>query len=310
MYSFNDKNISWFIIIAFLFFESVVMGQLYPVSSQYIYHGIIVNPAESGKDGALSMALGYRNQWLGFEGSPKTISASVHAPLRNDKVGLGFLILSDSYGIFSHTTFRGNYAYRIELGRGMLALGLSASATLMDVSPSKLVANEPDEELLNSLAESSTKPNFGFGAYYRANNYFLGFAVPELLSQNWEDASIAYRTKQDHSGCNFFGYGGYIYRFHSHFSFEPSMMVRYFNGNALQFDITPQLAIHDKIWIGANYRTEGSMTALLRCKVDHQISIGYSYDFEMGNKQKYLKNSHEIMVKYILKYKTHVVSPR
>jgi len=310
MYSFKGRNISWFLLIAFLFFGSIVMGQLYPVSSQYIYHGIVINPAESGKDGALSMTLGYRNQWLGFEGSPKTISGSVHAPLRNDKVGLGFLILSDSYGIFSHTTFRGNYAYRIELGRGILSLGLSASATLMDVSPSKLVADEPDEDFLNSLSESSIKPNFGVGAYYRTNSYFFGFSVPELLSQNWDGSSVAYRTKHDHSGYSFFGYGGCKMRFHSHFAFEPSMMVRYFSGNALQLDITPQLAISDKIWLGVNYRTEGSMTALLRCKIDHQISVGYSYDFEMGNKQRYLKNSHEIMLKFVLKYKTQVVSPR
>lgn len=310
MCSFKDSFLSWLLLIAFLFLVNSSMAQLYPVSSQYIYHGIVINPAESGKDGALSMSLGYRNQWLGFEGSPKTISASVHAPLGNDKVGLGLLILSDSYGIISHTNFRGNYAYRIEMGNGILAFGLSASIIRMDVSPSKLIAEDPDDDFFNYLAESTTQPNFGAGIYYRANNYFVGFSVPQLLAENRNISSVSNNSISDHSGYSYFGYGGYQIRFHPHFSFEPSMLVRYFKGNALQFDITPQLGISDKIWIGANYRTEGAMTALLRCKIDHQISLGYSYDFEIGNKQRYLNNSHEIMLKYILKYKTQVVSPR
>lgn len=310
MYSFKDKVVIWLISMVFLFSGSTVLAQLYPVSSQYIYHGIIINPAESGKDGALSMTMGYRNQWFGFEGSPKTVSASVHAPFINNKVGLGLLIHSDSYGIVNHTTLRGNYAYRLEFGRGVLALGLSASVMRMDVSASKLIADEADDDYFNSLMQSTTKPNFGAGAYYEANSYFLGISVPQLLTEDWDGSSEKKQTLHNQSGYSFFGYGGCQIRFHSHFAFEPSMMVRYFTGNDLQFDITPQLAISNRIWLGASYRTEGSMTALFRCKIDHQISMGYSYDFEMGNEHKYLRNTHEIILKYILKYKTKVVSPR
>lgn len=310
MCSFKDKIVTWLILFTLQFFANNATGQLYPVSNQYSNHGIVINPAESGKDGALSMTLGYRNQWFGFDGSPKTISVSAHAPFKNDKMGLGILVLSDSYGIVNHTTLRGNYAYRIELGRGVLALGLSVSAVRMDVSPSRLVAEHPEDEFINGLGQSATKPNFGTGVYYRANKYYLGFCVPELLSYNWDESSQNYQSIQDQSKYNYFGYGGCQIRLHPHVTFEPSVMARFFNGNDLQFNITPQLAISDRIWIGANYRTEGTMAALLSCKIDHQLSVGYAYDFEMGDKQHFLNNSHEIMLKYILKYKTQVVVPR
>lgn len=310
MYLFKGKGVKWIIIMMLLAFVSHVNGQLFPVSSQYMHNAIVINPAESGSEGALSLSLAYRNQWVGFDGSPKTYTASAHAPIKNDKVGLGIVVLSDHYGIFNHTTVRGSYAYRIELGRGMLAMGLAFSLTNQGVSMAKLIAEHPDDDVLYGFGESTTKPNFGTGLLYRSQNYHVGFSIPELLTHPWGTNDDKNRNTSSSLKYDYFFYGGYRLQLHPQIAFAPSVMARYFNGNSLQFDITPQLIISDKIWLGANYRTEGILTALLRCKIDDQLSAAYSYDFDLGDKQQYINGSHEVMLKYILKYKTQIASPR
>ncbi len=307
---FKGKVIKWTIIIMLLAFVSHVNGQLFPVSSQYMHNAIVINPAESGSEGALSLSLAYRNQWVGFDGSPKTYTASAHAPVKSDRVGLGIVVLSDHYGIFNHTIVRGNYAYRIELGRGVLAMGLAFSLTNQGVSMAKLIAEDADDDVLYGFGESTTKPNFGAGLLYSSQNYYLGFSIPELMSHHWRNDVDTHRNTSSDLKYDYFIYGGYHLQLHPQIALAPSIMTRYFNSNSLQFDITPQLIISDKIWLGVNYRTEGILSALLRCKIDDQLSAAYSYDFDLGDKRQYINGSHEVMLKYILKYKTQIALPR
>ena len=99
-------------------------GQLFPLTDQYINNPMAINPAFAGCDDALSATVLYRTQWVGFKDAPKSKILSVHTPLSYDKVGLGLLIHKNSIGIFRETSISGNYAYRIELPSGKLALGI------------------------------------------------------------------------------------------------------------------------------------------------------------------------------------------
>ena len=92
-----------------------VHAQLEPLYDQYLLNTLSINPAYAGSREALSVTLLHRNQWTGFEGSPKTISLAMHAPMRNEKVGLGLLAVSDQRGISSSGIMTGNFAYRIEI---------------------------------------------------------------------------------------------------------------------------------------------------------------------------------------------------
>jgi hypothetical protein len=63
----------------------------YPVYSQYLQNGLMINPAYTGSRGSLSGVLSYRMQWMGTKGSPVIQSVSLHTPLKNDKVALGIM---------------------------------------------------------------------------------------------------------------------------------------------------------------------------------------------------------------------------
>src|SRR5664279_3193939 len=65
----------------------------YPVYSQYLQNGLLINPAYAGSRGSLSTFLSYRMQWMGIPNAPAFQTISLNAPMKNDKVGLGLMCL-------------------------------------------------------------------------------------------------------------------------------------------------------------------------------------------------------------------------
>jgi hypothetical protein len=62
---------------------SISLG--YPVYSQYLQNGLVINPAYAGTRGILSGFVSYRMQWMGINGSPSLQTVSLHTPMKNDK---------------------------------------------------------------------------------------------------------------------------------------------------------------------------------------------------------------------------------
>jgi hypothetical protein len=55
-----------------------------------MYNTINVNPAYAGHVKTLSVFALHRTQWVGLDGAPVTNAFSVHTPINNSNVGLGF----------------------------------------------------------------------------------------------------------------------------------------------------------------------------------------------------------------------------
>ena len=136
----------WHIIILISIVPLGVKGQLEPLSNQYLLNTLAINPAYAGSRDALSLSMHHRNQWTGFDGAPKTISLAVHAPLRNEKVGLGLLVMNDRRGISGYSVIMGNFAYRILMNDGILSFGLGSGLSIFRNNWEELVA--VDQEII------------------------------------------------------------------------------------------------------------------------------------------------------------------
>ena len=67
----------------------------------------------------------YRNQWTGFDGAPKTITFSGHAPIGNN-IGLGVSFISDQHGPVKENNIYADFSYTIQTGlQTKLAFGLT-----------------------------------------------------------------------------------------------------------------------------------------------------------------------------------------
>jgi len=92
----------------------------FPVYSQYLQNGLVINPAYTGTREVLSGFLSYRMQWIGTSGAPLLQSLSFHSPMKNDKVALGMMAQFMQYGTTKSTSIYGSYA-NDKVALGMMA---------------------------------------------------------------------------------------------------------------------------------------------------------------------------------------------
>src|SRR5688572_14951868 len=106
---------------------SKLTAQQDPMLSQYMFNGMVLNPAYTGSHEYSTLNNLYRGQWVGFKGAPHTGLISYDSPLAKNTMGLGGILCFDHIGVSNKMDFSINYAYHIRLGqKAKLALGLRA----------------------------------------------------------------------------------------------------------------------------------------------------------------------------------------
>jgi type IX secretion system PorP/SprF family membrane protein len=299
-----------FISILTILLPLQIAGQMLPLYDHYLNNTLAINPAFAGSEDALSASVIYRNQWPGFDGAPVNSILSLHTPVRNDRIGLGFLMMNSTYGVNRETSLIGNYAYRIEINRGILALGLGFGATMYKADWSKLdVADAGDSRLINN-PQSAFLPEFSLGIYYYSKKYFAGFSIPMFLSHKMNYSSGKYKITNDFSEYNYLLEAGYYFNLSHDFRLLTSALIKYHPEHVPQVDFNSHLIIYDRIWIGAGYRNNSTIIGLLQVKINQQAKIGYAHDFNTGKLATISSSSHEFVLNYLFSFSRKVEGPR
>lgn len=88
-------------------------AQTDPLYAQYMNNPFVLNPAYAGFNKTVNASVSFRKQWAGFEGSPSTMNATVHASLLENKMGAGLIVIQDKIGINSNIDVTGTYSYKL-----------------------------------------------------------------------------------------------------------------------------------------------------------------------------------------------------
>jgi type IX secretion system PorP/SprF family membrane protein len=283
---------------------------LTPVTNQYILNPLTINPAFAGNRGALNVSLFLRKQWTGIAGAPETMTLSADAPLFDEKVGLGFIIVNDKIGVTKETQFVGNYAYKIDVRNGgSLSFGLGAGLMTTNTAWSDLVVLDQGDEFYLIDSRLFVVPNFSFGSYYSNNNFFAGFSVPKLLSYKFNFDRNRYSSKIDLGQYSFLFNAGYVYGLSPKLKFFPSTLLTLSPGEKILYDLNAYFNYVDRFWAGISYRSGRSIAGLFQFQVNSQLRVAYTYDFDIGKLGRYSNGSHEIMLRYEFRYKVDVANP-
>ncbi len=284
-------------------------GQLFSISDHYAYGSLAINPAFAGSRGALYSAIMYRKYNIGFEGTPETMSFLLHAPLKQKKIGLGLVVMRDVIGVTEDTKIELCYAYRINMGRGSLSMGLGVGLAYSKSLWNRLDALDAGDEQLYNNYSSGLLPNFNGGIYYSTPSFFMGLSIPVFMKYEFDATEEKYdNTTQWLENFYFFNMG-YILTLHPDFKLCPAVLYKY-SKDISQFDLNLQVVLKNKIWLGTAYRSQDIMVGMLQYQVNHQLRVAYSYDFIIGDKAEYKYNSYEIMLSYIFNYQAKVSGPR
>jgi len=290
----------------------------YPVYSQYLQNGIMINPAYTGTRGALSAFLSYRMQWMGTDGAPSIQSISLHSPMKNDKVALGLMGQFMKYGVTKATSIYANYAYHIRLAKGKLSFGMKAGVDMSntDFTSIRETLTNPEDDVFLTNDKPYVLPNVGAGIYYFSDKLFAGVSVPSFLSYKKTGAGSvqAYHSFNEYDLV--FSAGGLI-TFSDLVKFKPSILIDYSLQEAkklTQCDINGNIILADLIWLGGSWRTsEQVAVGIIQVQINQQLMFGFSYDFQVGRMNyfnKGLNGSSEFILRYEFGSKVSAANPR
>src|SRR3990170_1107624 len=91
------------ISLLLLLAPAALFSQQESMISQYMYNGLFVNPAAAGSNLYWNATALYRNQWVGFEGTPVTEILCIDGRIKSKNVGLGFSAANDQIGVSKRT---------------------------------------------------------------------------------------------------------------------------------------------------------------------------------------------------------------
>lgn len=284
------------------------LAQVSPNFTQYILNPMSINPAYAGEQDALNLSLYYGKQWTGIKGSPSSMAFSADTPFADQKLGLGLMLVNEQFGVSKQNEISTKYAFRILSPQSVLSFGLGAGLKLTNSTYSDLTALEPGDEAYLQDSKTYALANFSFGVHYSVKDFFVGFSIPQLLNYNFDMDQDKYLYSNDFDKYQYLLNTGYKIKASNSLTIVPSLLLQYSKFNASNnflYDLNTLLCYQDVFCLGGSYQNNRSFTTLFQIKPNKQISIAYSFNIETSQLKRYASGSHQIMLKYIFKYKVY-----
>jgi type IX secretion system PorP/SprF family membrane protein len=303
--------------IALIFFVSLqtwwLSAQQLPVYSQYTFNKFLLNPAAAGSDGYTTISLLAREQWVGFNGTPRTHAITIDSRLlrnsfiskdasvkkkkrlssRSGKVGWAAHVFNDHSGELDRTGLEGTYAYHLTIDQGQLSFGLSGVFYQFKLNKDMVVlGDEVSDPLLDDIKGTLYIPDANFGAYYSSANIYGGISVMQLFQssiQFGDNTGSEYRLKRNYNLM-----AGYYYNINDVFAIEPSLLLKIPTSSKAQLDINAKVYYKNNYWAGMSYRTGNAMIIFLGLRFDRYY-FGYAFDYNFSPLMKQTYGSHEFM---------------
>jgi type IX secretion system PorP/SprF family membrane protein len=315
----NNILILFFLLVAF-----TATAQQKALYSQYMTNYFILNPAVAGFEKDVNIKMGYRNQWVGFEGAPKTFYLSGEGALFNNDLkrsrkaqpfhGVGGMVYTDQTGPTTRTGALASYAYHVPLTKDIfLSSGFFAGFQQFRFDPNKVRladgSNERDP-VTNHGRIDAFMPDITVGTFLHSEEFFFGASLFQVLGNKIHDASGTDDVSR--LSRHLFVSGGYNFDVHDKIRLMPSALLKYVQGAPIQADFNVKGAYHmskrrqksvydDQIWGGISYRTQDAIVGLVGVQFQEQFQLSYTYDITVSRMRHQSAGSHEIVLGYRFK---------
>ena len=284
-------------ILAFLAYSGEVSAQQDPMYTQYMDNLQIVNPGFAGSKKFGNFMLVARNQWVSFDGAPKTRSFSYQTPLNEYKIGLGFSVLSDKIGPLTQTGIYFDYSYFLQVNeKYKMGLGIKGGFSFYRASLTDLQTISPDPIYSKDIYKNFL-PNFGVGAFLFSDDTYFGLSVPKLVENTItrEEYSTEYVSKEK---IHFYLVAGKKFNLSENIQLKASSMLKLVKNAPVSVDLTALVGFKEKFWVGGMYRFNSSFGILTQFNISEKMLIGYSYDIIYSELNAFNNGTHEIMFSY------------
>lgn len=274
-------------------------AQQLPMYSNYFYKPFVYNPSMAGDKEMTEAMLINRNMYSNFQGSPVFNVASVDGVLQKKKAYAAVLVANQRKGLINNTHAFGTYAYRANFTNDIyMKFGISLGVLDQMINYSQVqVQNYADPNLyITNQRKTALDANAGFSFY--AKGFSIGFAAPQLMAQKMnyiQNTSIRSFYQQSRHYLGSLQYEIPLNK-DKEMYLTPYGLVRFVSNAPLQYEGGLNFNWKEKFWIGGTYKSDYAVGINAGITLNRRFSVGYSYDYMIGNIAKYAGVSHEIML--------------
>lgn len=270
-------------------------SQQIPLSENYFMDKYSLAPSYAGNFNPGYLILGYRSDWSGIDGGPKTVRISynnVFPFMKN--AGYGGKVIYDKAGIFHQLYILGSYSYNLQVNQEHhILFGLSAGfyknrLNLLDFY------NDPKYSIDPSLVSQDIKSKLKFMSDFSAIWIWKGAEAGFLFSNiSFGDASYKEVSIKYNPLANFQFHGTYLFNINKNWDVAPLVIIRGGKYIRSQFELASQVIYLKKFRGSLVFRDPGILGFGMSIDIDKRLKIGYNFNLAT-NVALGAFNNHEI----------------
>jgi type IX secretion system PorP/SprF family membrane protein len=287
-----------YLIIVAVAVNFSLSAQQLSMYSQYYWNDFVINPAFTGFRNTLRIQAGYRNQWAGFQGAPKTYNISGHTAFRKLNMGLGGMIFSDDQGgAIRQNGGMLNYSYQLKLSAlSSLSMGIAGVINQYSFTGFNSTELQPDGVLQTNVKQVVPDVNFGL-AYNYNNKLFIGLSANQLIQTKLKKFNTINLTDKNRLIRHYYLTASYLAKVSSKVEAEPYLLLRTTGITLPQVELGSKFTYNNLFIGGLSYRNTESAIAMLGINYKQFLFV-YSYDVLISQIRKYAGGSHELLLSY------------
>jgi len=267
--------------------------------SQFVLNQFAYNPALAGTKECIDVKLGYRTQWVGLDGAPRSAFGSFHSKLKFKKRsdprrthGIGFLVESDAIGPLSRTTVNLAYAYHFPVARDVKAsIGVFAGFQQFKVDVNKMRLGNGNDPAINGSGARFFIPYVAPGLFLSHKNWFAGYSIKQIVRNKWKILGTDISRNRFHHNVVF----GKRFKTSNDINLVPSAMLKVTGYSAPAFDLNLMAELNPSFEIGGSWRNGDAIIGMVKFKFLSYFTLGYSFDFTTSRMRYGSSNTHEII---------------
>lgn len=295
-------------------------AQYRPQHTQYLLNNYLINPAITGIEEYVDVQTGFRSQWNGVEGGPRTLQLSVHgavsgngrypglnqasvdndAPLSRVNTyrrprahhGLGGTLMSDRVGAFARQEIQLSYAYHLPVSRTTtVSMGVAGGWLQQRFNEGEAILTNPDDPALRAGLHNFGRPLLSVGVWAYGAKAYLGASFMQVMrSPNAPEATAGDVHRHAYVTA------GYRLALSRQLALQPSALLRLSQQNPLAYDVSLRAILQQRVWLGVAYRSSQEVSVLAGFHMNELLSVGYAYDTSTGRFSRYSSGSHEVVL--------------
>ena len=270
-------------------------AQLESMYSLYRFNPQVINPSQSGSTANSEFILINRQQWMGIEGSPQTVSLTGNIKYGQNK-GIGIVLINDQAGPVKTATIAGDFAYHIKLSQDWnLSGGVRLGMSSMSVNFSALRLVSTVDPLFQGDRSTGMKTNTGWGIKLSKgqDGLFFSIAQPRVLNYDFGAQNGAYKDV-----AYYYAMAGTKVKLNDAVNLYPSALARLSPDAPTTWDVNVTANISNKFDVGASLRSQDSYGARFGVQVSPKLYLGYVYEVPTSALSKMASNTHELALRF------------